>query len=195
MHSSPLKDNLFLHFTTRFDQIGLPYMISGSVAAMIYGEPRMTNDVDIIAHFRPSGIGELLKVFQVPEFYIPPADVLAVETSRTQRGHFNIIHMVTGFKCDIYVRGNDPLHAWALDRTRRVAIGEYSIPLAPAEYVIVRKLEYFREGGSQKHLTDIIAISRNSAGFVDQAVLKEFIAERGLLHEWEQVKLLEQKTS
>lgn len=188
MPFSPPEGNLFSIFVERFEALEIPYMVSGSVAAMIYGEPRLTNDVDLVVEMDRRAALKLPSLFPPDEFYCPPADVIAVEIAREQRGHFNIIHIESGFKADVYLRGNDPLHIWALKRIRRVAMGARSVAIAPLEYVIVRKLEYFREGGSEKHLRDIRGILKNATGLIDRAELDRLVGERGLMREWELAK-------
>ena len=79
----------FLIFTRKFGELGLPYMVSGSVAAIFYGEPRMTNDVDIIVFFTRSDASSLARAFPLEEFYCPPDEVLQLEAARERRGHFN----------------------------------------------------------------------------------------------------------
>lgn len=103
-------------------------------------------------------IARLPEVFPPAEFYCPPSEEIAVEVAREQRGHFNIIHHETGFKADVYLSGRDPFHAWGLARARRLEVEGQVLVVAPPEYVIVRKLEYYREGGSEKHLRDIRSI-------------------------------------
>ena len=186
MPSSPPEANLFLLFTSRLNELRVPYIVSGSVAAMIYGEPRLTNDVDLVAFLTPEIAVRLPTVFPSEEFYCPPPDVLAIETVREQRGHFNIVHIATGFKADVYLRGNDPLHFWALERARVVPIAGANVRVAPIEYVIIRKLQYFREGGSQKHLRDIQAMLRGA--MADQVELNRLIQEYGLAKEWDSVE-------
>lgn len=92
-------------------------------------------------------------VFPNNEFYVPPPEVIHTELAREQRGHFNVIHIDT--KADFYPAGHDEFHAWAFGHMRRMDYRGEAVTVAPPEYVIVRKLEYFREGGSEKHLRDI----------------------------------------
>jgi len=180
--------NLFLMFTQRFNTLGVPYMVSGSVAAMIYGEPRLTHDVDLVVVLDRQHIARLADVFPSAEFYCPPTDVIVVEAAREQRGHFNIIHHETGFKADVYLSGRDPSHAWGLARARRIEVQGYEVVVAPPEYVVLWKLEYFREGGSEKHLRDIRSILDASANTIDRAELEKHIAVRGLQESWRQVR-------
>ncbi|MEM6601995.1 MAG: hypothetical protein AAF649_11470, partial [Verrucomicrobiota bacterium] len=71
--------------------------------------------------------------------------------------------------------------------THRVDINDITISLAPPEYVIVRKLEYYREGGSEKHLRDIQSVLACLPD-LDQSTIHDFCRDRGLLDQWQQVQ-------
>jgi len=110
--------------------------------------------------------------------------------AREQRGHFSIIHHETGFKADVYLSGRDPLHAWGLARARQLEVDGQVLVVAPPEYVILRKLEYFRDGGSEKHLRDIRSMLNTSSVAIQSADLEQQIATRGLQDAWRQVQEL-----
>ncbi len=184
MHEAELS----LLFVRPLNRLGVRYIVSGSVAAILYGEPRLTHDVDFVVLLRSEDIRRLQEVFPSPAFYVPPDDVIAVEVAREQRGHFNVIHSDTGFKADFYTAGRDELHAWAFRNTRTVEFRGEPVVVAPPEYVIVRKLEYYREGRSEKHLRDVRAMLAVSADILDRAALDEWISRRGLGPEWDQVR-------
>ncbi len=179
--------DLFTLFTSRLDAAGVNAVITGSVAAMLYGEPRLTHDIDMAVLLDVAHIDALVRAFPDEEFYCAPAEVIRVEAKRSQRGHFNIIHHETGFKADMYIAGDDPLHQWALSNHRTVALGETTLKVAPPEYVIIRKLEYFREGQSTKHLQDIRGVLRHLGDGLDRAELTSRIARRGLEPQWRAV--------
>jgi hypothetical protein len=167
----------------RLNSTGAIWMATGSIAAMTYGEYRTTNDIDIIVTLAPLHVQEIAAAFPLEEFYCPPVDVLSVEVARTERGHFNLIHHETGFKADIYVAGPDALTRWALSHRQNISLGDSIVWLAPPEYVIVHKLEFYREGGSERHLRDIrgmLAVTE-----VDRAFLEREISARGLADLWE----------
>jgi hypothetical protein len=111
---------------------------------------------------------------------LPPVEAMVAEMARGQPGHFNIIHLDTGFKADMYLTGQDELNAWAFRGKRRIEFEGESVNLAPPEYVIVRKLEYSREGRSEKHLRDIRAMLAVSGDQMDRAALNDWIQRRGL---------------
>ena len=178
----------FLLFTERLEQTRVVYMVTGSVASMLYGVPRFTHDVDIVVELPNRQIGALANDFPTSEFYCPPADVLLVECSRTHRGHFNLIHHETGFKADVYIHGEDALQSWGLGRRTRIELAQdRGLWVAPPEYVIVRKLEYYREGRSEKHLTDIRGMMEVSGDIVDRGELDRWIQDRSLDCEWQRV--------
>jgi hypothetical protein len=157
-------------FVAPLNRIGAEYMITGATAAILYGQPRLTNDLDLVLALREEQIKLLAEVFPEPDFYLPPESVIVAEHARSMRGHFNILHLSSGYKADIYLTGRDPLHAWAMPLRRRISWNERTtLPVAPPEYVILRKLEYYREGGSSKHPADIRAILATSA--VDREAL------------------------
>jgi serine/threonine protein kinase len=151
---------------------------------MLYGEPRMTHDIDLIVDLHTEHIPVLLNTFPKSEYYRPPEEVIGVEIARAQRGHFNIIHHATGYKADVYLYGNDKLHEWGMKNRQFVEIGNDKIGIAPAEYVIVRKLEYYRESGFQKHVLDIESMFRIKRKQISLAILEDWIKNKSLEKEW-----------
>lgn len=180
--------DLFLVFMRRLNRLGVPYMVTGSVASMAYGEPRLTHDVDLVLEVTHSQVPFLCDAFPLAEFYCPPAAAIMKETQRSSGGHFNLIHHETGFKADCYLMGKDPLHVWAMARRRAITLGEEAVFLAPPEYVILRKLEYYREGGTEKHLRDIRSMLEVSGALINLVELVAKIRDGGLEAEWDLVQ-------
>jgi len=110
--------------------------------------------------------------------------------ARENRGQFYILHTSSGLKADFYLANRDELHGWAFRHLRRYSVHGQNIPLAPPEYVIVRKLEYYREGGSEKHLRDIRSILSVSGDLLDRPALNDWIQRRGLFAEWQRATSL-----
>ena len=178
------EPELCLLFVRPLNHLGVRYVISGSVAAMLYGEPRLTHDVDFVVFLRGDDIARLPQVFSASAFYLPPPEVIALEVAREQRGHFNVIHAETGFKADFYTSGRDELHAWAFRHARRIEYRGETVSVAPPEYVIVRKLEYYREGGMEKHLRDIRAMMAVSEAHWNRSEMGGWGARGGWGTEW-----------
>jgi hypothetical protein len=169
-------------FIEPLERLGLPYCITGSVASSVYGEPRLTVDIDVVLLLGGNDVESLMAAFPEDEYYVPPAETIRQQVALMPQGMFNLLHHATQFKADIYLAGDDPLHAWALRERRRIDLEGSGAWIAPPEYVIVRKLEYLREGGSDKHVRDIRFIVAVTA--LDRAFLDGQIAERGLREQW-----------
>lgn len=171
-------------FVSRLNKAGIPYAVTGAVASIIYGEPRLTNDLDLVVLMKIGDIEGFLAAFPPKEFYCPPAEVLRIEIKRSYRGHFNLIHHGTGMKADMYLAGEDELHRWALLHRKAILFETEQVWVAPPEYVILRKLEYYREGESEKHLRDIVGMLELSSPQIDFKELDDFVRRYGLEREW-----------
>ncbi len=182
-----LPPDLVAIFTGPLEAAGLDYFVTGSVASLFYGEPRMTHDVDLVLELDDLDVPALLRAFSEDDFYVPPAEVIRIELRRSNHGHFNLIHHGTGFKADVYLAGRDPLHRWAMAQRRRAGAGEGQFWVAPAEYVILRKLAWYREGGSEKHLRDIRSMIAVSGPSLDLPTFERWLLTLGLEAEWKAV--------
>ena len=96
--------------------------------------------------------------------------------------------MDTAFKGDFYPTGRDELNAWGFRGKRAAQFAGEPIVLAPPEYIIIRKLEYYREGGSQKHLRDIRSMLAMSGAQMERAELDGWIHRLGLEPQWSEVQ-------
>jgi hypothetical protein len=172
----------FAPFLDPLERLALPYCVTGSVAASVYGEPRLTADIDVVLLLKAPDVLALRLAFPETDYYVPPEEKMREEVARDSRGMFNLIHHKSQFKADIYIAASDPLHAWALENRRRVDLGGSGAWIAPPEYVISRKLEFLREGGSDKHIRDIRFILAATA--VDRAFLEREVSRLGVQAEW-----------
>lgn len=175
-------------FVAPLEAAGINYMITGSVASSIYGEPRNTLDIDLVVLIQPDQIPLLPQLFSEEDYYLPPSDVVAIESRREAHGHFNIIHHHTGLKADIYLSRNHPVLPWALAHTRRIQTKTCEITVAPPEYVILHKLEFYRESGHQRHLRDIAGMIEQQE--LDQKLLSTHIQNLHLEPQWQAAQAL-----
>ena len=95
------EPELSLLFVRPPNRAGIRYVVSGSVAAIFYGEPRLTHDVDMVVFLNADDIRRLIEIFPDNEFYLPPMETMIAEVARERSAHFNLIHKDTGFKADM----------------------------------------------------------------------------------------------
>lgn len=171
-------------FVGPLNHIGARYMVTGAVAAIMYGEPRLTNDIDVVIELDIPDATRLLEQFSPVEFYVPPFDVVEIEVSRVRFGHFNVIHNATSLKADFYPAGAEPLNHWGLDNRREMRTTRETIWTAPPEYVILLKLQYWRDGGSDKHARDIRTMLRVLGEDIDRSIIEREAKQRGLASLW-----------
>jgi hypothetical protein len=178
------EPDLLSLFIDPLNRTGIDYMVSGAVAAILYGEPRLTNDIDVVAALDASAARRFGNEFPPGEFYVPPPETLDEAVKQPRLGHFNVIHIASALKVDVYPAGNDSLNAWGLAHRRDLRIGGRTVWTAPPEYVILMKMEYWRDGGSEKHLRDIRAILRILGAEVDRGMIEAEATRRGVARQW-----------
>ena len=151
----------------------------------MYGEPRLTNDVGIVVRLMPADASRLSAAYPTDDYYVPPVETLEEEAGRGSGGHFNVLHIPSAMRADIYVAGDDRLAAWGLERRQRIPLDAEEMWLAPIEYVIVKKLEYHKAGGSERHLRDVARMLRISDRLVDHESVERWVARLGLGAQWD----------
>ena len=172
-------------FPVRLEAAGISYMATGSIASIFYGEPRLTYDIDLVVQLQEKDIARLSGAFGSDEFYLPPVEVIRSEAKRETRGHFNIIDFKGGVKADIYPLGSDSLNHWAFAHRRQYDYSGTILWIAPVEYVIIRKLQFYQEGKSEKHIRDIKSMLKISGDEIDHQVLQEKLTEYNLTRLWQ----------
>jgi hypothetical protein len=177
-----------LHFLRIIETIPIEYMVSGSIASILYGKPRLTQDMDVVVVLPIREIDAFARLFDPEKYYCPPTETMREEVVLGEQGHFNIIDQNTGFKIDIYPAGNDSLIAWGLENKKKISLIEgEDVWVAPPEYVILKKLSYYLEGGSQKHLEDIRGMIEVSGNQIDVSIIEDWSSKLGLMDGWKQV--------
>ncbi|MBN2320292.1 MAG: hypothetical protein JXR49_14505 [Acidobacteria bacterium] len=157
------------------ENLHIPYLVTGSVAAMAFGEPRMTNDIDVVAAVGYEHVDGLMAAFPEEEFYISEAAIRDAVRHQTQ---FNIIHPASGMKIDVIIRKKTRFNDSRFSRFHRIKAGEnFEINFAAPEDIILMKMQYYQDGGSEKHLRDISGILKISGSEIDKDYVA-FWAER-----------------
>lgn len=165
----------------RLDRLGIPYVIGGSLAAALVGEPRSTADVDIAVEL-PTAMVEPLVDAVSADFYVPTRAVAAAVAAKSS---FNLIDRRSALKVDVFVLGDDLLDRRQLERRRAVPLPvdpPQEVWVTSSEDVILRKLRWYEDGGrvSDRQWRDILGVLRTQAGRLDEAYLDTTANAAGL---------------
>jgi len=161
-----------------FDELGIPYLVGGSLASSLYGIPRATQDADLMADVKLHHIQPLTRALE-RDFYI--AAELISDAIR-HRSSFNVIHLASMFKADVFLPRNDAWsrEEWARARTESIPLAgnAKTIRFSSAEDIILHKLLWYRLGGeiSDKQWTDILGILKIQTASLDWAYLEKYAA-------------------
>ncbi|MFC2074761.1 DUF6036 family nucleotidyltransferase [Bdellovibrionota bacterium] len=169
---------------SRFESAEIDYFLIGSLASMYYGKPRFTNDIDLVVKIKPSNIKQFEKLFPIEDYYCPPFEVLRDEVVRG--GSFNLIHHESGIKVDIVVLKQTEFYDFEYKRRKKVKLtADFEAYIASPEDIIIKKLDFYREGGSEKHLDDIREIVASVD--IDLVYLDKWLSHFGLNKIWEKI--------
>jgi hypothetical protein len=177
--------DLFRMTVQTLERLGIRYMVVGSFASSTYGEPRMTRDIDIVIDVHGDQIERLCDAFPPDEFYVSQD---AARMAVLQHGQFNIVHPDSGNKIDFMIARTDPWGREQLDRRQAVLFPDTGTWYAARpEDVILSKMIYFQEGGSDKHLRDIAGMLKVSGSVIDRAYLARWVERFGLQEIWQSI--------
>jgi len=163
------------------ERLGVPYYIGGSLASGVHGTYRATADADIVADLREDQVDSLTRMLG-GQFY---ADSEMMRDAIQHRASFNLLHLDTGFKVDVFITKGRPFDRSQFERRVSAPIkpdGEDSVYLADAEGTILAKLEWYRLGNevSDRQWTDIVGVLKVRADDIDQDYLRHWAARLGL---------------
>ncbi len=159
----------------RLDDLGIPYMVTGSMAVNYYAVPRMTRDIDVVVELSGGDADRLCEAFQ-DDFYV---DRDAVRRVVEERGLFNLIHGVSVVKVDFVVRKESEYRREEFARRRRVRVEDQELSVVAPEDLIISKLDWARETRSEVQLADIRNLLACVPG-LDDAYLAHWTDRLGL---------------
>jgi hypothetical protein len=168
-----------LHVGARLDAMGVAWVTGGSIASSVHGEPRATQDVDMVVALRVRQVERFVKALN-REYYVD-ADV--VREAVTAAASFNAIHFASAIRVDFFVAGDDPFEAERLATRQRVEMPGGLLYVDTAEHTLLRKLEWYRRTGetSERQWRDVQAIARIQGERLDRERLIIWATRLGVI--------------
>jgi len=167
------------------DELEIPHMVVGSFASTLHGEPRTTQDLDLVIDPTPQQLDQLVTGLDPDAFYVDPE--VAREALR-RRAMFNVIEIGTGWKLDLIIRKARPFSIEELRRRQVITMLGTEVATATAEDTIIAKLEWAKLGSSERQLEDVAGIVRVRSGSLDLRYLERWVRELGLEELWQRVR-------
>ena len=165
-----------------FEKLGVKYYIGGSVASSAYGIARATLDVDLIADLIPQHVSSLVEALK-SEYYIDEDMIL---DAIHRRSSFNLIHLETMLKVDVFIVKDGSYHVEAFRRRRKDTLDEeredLKFYIASPEDVILNKLDWFRKGGgvADRQWGDVLGVLKVQGDQLDIEYIRRWALELGL---------------
>ena len=184
---TPLQDPIEIATDTgaRLDALGVAWVTGGSIASSVHGEPRSTQDVDMVVALldrHVTAFGEAIG----RDYYV---DTDAMRLAVTSGESFNAVHFASAIKVDFFVAGDDPFEAERLRSRQRVEMPNGVLYVDTAEHTLLRKLEWYRRGGevSERQWRDVQAIARIQGNSLDREHLRLWAGRLGVMDLLERV--------
>lgn len=172
--------------TRILDDLGIDYMVTGSVASSLQGEPRSTHDIDLVVVLNPADADKLVAVFPGPEFYLSPQ---AVQEAIQQRRMFNLLEIQSGDNVDFWIMKGDPFDISRFARKRLEDAWGTMVKVSTPEDTILAKLRWAKQcGGSEKQFTDAVRVYEVQSSTLDMAYLEDWVSRLDVSELWERVK-------
>ncbi len=172
------QQDLLTGIVEALDGAAIPYLLTGSLASSLQGEPRATHDIDLVIDVSPEGVPRLAEVLTSLALFV---DDLAVADAVRRRGMFNVIDPATGDKADFWLVTDDPFDRERFVRRTTIAALGAHISVSTAEDTILQKLRWSAlSGGSEKQLADAAGVYDLQTGTLDETYLDTWAERLGV---------------
>lgn len=167
------------------DRLGIPFMLTGSLASSLHGEPRATHDIDVVVDIPADRIDAILEEFPPPDYYLNRD---AIETALERKGMFNLPELREADKVDFWVLTDEPFDRSRFARRQRFEVDGVSVAVSAPEDTILIKLKWARDvGGSERQHHDALRVYEVQRGVLDLAYLERWIGRLGLTDDWKRL--------
>ncbi len=171
------------------DQAGIEYMITGSVASSLQGEPRSTHDIDMVVTIEESKAPELAGAFPAPDFYLDEQSIVEAIAGPPAQSMFNLIELDSGDKVDFWILSSQDFDRTRFSRRIRQEFEGFEMQLSSPEDTILSKLRWAKlSGGSEKQFVDALGVYEVQYGKLDLDYLDRWAKKLEVDCLWQRLK-------
>lgn len=164
----------------------MDYMLTGSLASSLQGEPRSTHDIDIVVNLSRSHIDSLLAAFPSPRFYLS-AD--SIHDAIDRAGMFNLLETGSGEKVDFWMLTDEPFDQSRFGRRRQSSFAGLTVSVSAPEDTILAKLRWaMMSGGSEKQFGDALHVFETQGSALDTVYLEQWARKLDVTKLWTRIK-------
>lgn len=179
------QTSLLTYAAQAMQRISVEWMLTGSLASSMYGEPRSTHDIDIVADLREQDISALISEFPEPRFY---ADAQMMRDAIQSRSMFNVLDQDSGDKIDFWAIGPEEFHRVQFDRRRIETFNNVNVSVISPEDSILSKLYWSKlSGGSERQLRDALRVYEVQHGVLDVEYCEQWAVSLDVLEMWQRI--------
>ena len=174
-------EQVFRKVQRALDTAGVPYMVTGSFASSVHGDPRASKDIDIVIAPDRDQLVAFMRQFPPNEFYAQEEDAFEAMANTSI---FNIVDFETGWRVDFIFRKSRPFSLEEFNRRRAVDVAGLKLFVAAPEDILIAKLEWAKLGESERQLEDAASIIRVQGENLDVGYVERWIRELELKEQW-----------
>lgn len=177
---------------SKLEQAKIPYMLSGSMGSSFYGQPRATNDADIVIDPTQNQLASFLNSLETETYYVSREAALQALRNNSM---FNVIHVKYGWKADLIIKKEKEHSQQEFSRRIKLNVMDMNVYVLSAEDSILSKLEWTKSRKSQIQLNDVagvIAVQWDKLDFIYLRNWSDKLGVRDLLEQLIQ-KIKEEK--
>jgi len=174
-------NQVFEKLRSALDNANVPYLVTGSFVSSLHGIPRSTNDIDVVIAPTRAQLLALVEQFPEADYYCEKEDALQALTHRSQ---FNVIDQNSLWKIDFIVSRQRPFDVARFRRRAIVELAGVRVHAATPEDVLIAKLDWAKEGGSERQIEDAAGVVRVQGASLDVSYIEEWVEALQLQDEW-----------
>ncbi len=181
-----LQQKLLKKVVELLEENNIEYMVTGSIASSMQGEPRLTHDIDIVINISQISIPLFLNAFTIPDYYISED---AIIDAIKYKSMFNVLNNIDGDKVDFWILTNEDFDISRFARKQKIKMHSFCMNISNPEDTILSKLKWANlAGGSEKQFNDVLSVYELQFGVLNFNYIEKWVKILKVDELWQRIK-------